>query len=637
MPAPANNVFANRTVISSLPYSLAGIDDSLCTEEVGAPDFIAQGDGSAGDAQPGFKHLWWEFTPATTQNYLFELSSSSPTFGIFTGTALGALTEVASWWGRLTVRLEAGVPYQFCVISYNGSAMPVFTLTVTATPTRPLQTIQTAEVLDPSSAFPLVREIDASLLTDNAPMGNERGAVFKVTLTEETYLSFWVHKGTAATTIDPWIQVYSDRDWNIFDWPDNWPDFFNYIGVNYPVWMAFPAGTYYFVATHFSASPVAQNIAIDVQQWTQPSSIDAGLILISDDRGFLPAAAIDAATCTLIGFVPGVPSSETWFVDSGSGKTLMHSPFGSGAIGGPLLEMYPYDGDDEGFTLFDADFTKLWHLNETFSSDAPTTGVGNGKFYIANKTPHPGLIGGFYRVNLNRMDVSAPVLEGVSWTPAMENGTSNIFGMAISRDETIIYYTEIDLTGGPIPLLTKVKRWNLTTNTALSDLASSGGSGHKATREILVLEDDSILVSWFKSDLTSYVRRYDPSGATLNTYNLFDATSVEMRMWHDTDPANFWVWVKTAGELSVFRKIRASDGTVLTTCTLPWFESGLLGTEDSVTPIARFGHTFSCGGIVMRAAIGTESPTPSPSPSPEPEVGTPGPYVWVHWPAREVL
>lgn len=613
MPAPANNLFATRTVIGSVPYTLTGIDNTDCIEEASEPLFIAQGDGTVAGASAGFKHLWWEFTPAVTQTYLLQLSSTSPTFGIFTGSALGALTEVASWSDLLHITLTAGVSYQICVISWNGVASPTFDLSLTLTADVPGQQLQTAREI---TSWPLNEEIDGSLLTEHGPVSNnQRVVAYKMTFTEETYLSFWIHKGTGATTIAPYVGVFSEANWNIFDWPDNWPDLFNYVGVNYPVIVAFVPGTYYFYATYFNATPLAQNVAIDVQKWTQPAEIPSGALIISDDRGVLPSAVLDTATWDFLGFMPGVPAGEAAFTDDASGSTLMENTFGA--------DFYPYE-DPPGFVLFGPDWTKTWALTQA-SSPSVITGNGAGKFYVGNITPHPSTSTRY----IKGINVSTPALDGTSWVVDVPS-LYDLFGLAVSPDESTFYYSAADSGIAE----KKVRRWDVGSNTALSDLATS--ATHEPVREILAMADGSILVSWYKTDFTAFVRRYDPSGSVLGTVDLFDAHSPEMRMWHDTDPDHFWIWIKKEPNVSVFRKIRASDMTVIVTSPdIPWFVSGLLGSHESVAPAARFGHSFSCSGTITRAALFPGAGgSASPSEGPEDEDGTIGPLVWVEWPRR---
>lgn len=624
---PANNLFANRTVIGAVPYTIAAVDNTGCIEEVGDPLFLVQGDGTLGDASAGFKHLWWEFTPAVTQNYLIEVSDSSPSFGIFTGSALGALTEVASWFGRLTIRLEAGVTYQLCVIAFNSSSTFTTDFTVTATPTRPLQQVQTAREI---TSWPFVEEFDGALLTDKSGFSaSKRQVFFKTTITEESYFSFWVHKGTGATTINPSVRVYGGTSTlNIFDGGDAYPPLFNWVGVNYPGYVPLMPGTYYFEATYFNATPIAQNIAIEVLKFAQPASIPAGAIIIQDDRGVEPASAIDPNTCTFLGFVPGIPSGEHWYTDEASGKTLMENAYG----GDPAL-YYPFDGDPEGFTLFNPDWTKVWSFGVAHS-ESPVGGNNAGKFYVANITPHPS---GFSR-SVKSINLASPAFDGGSWTvdtPAL----MDLQGMAVSPDETTLYYSCFD---SGLTAERAVRRWNLTTDSALPDLATS--ATYQPTREILVMADGTILVAWWNyPTITDFVvHSYDPSGTLLNTIDLVECDSLEIRMWHDPDPTIFWIWTKqfATGHTSVFRKVRASDFTVLQTCSgLPFFVSGLIGSSETVSPAARFGHSLSCSGMMSRATIfpgAAASPSPSPSPS-APEIdedGTIGPLVWVEWPRR---
>jgi hypothetical protein len=198
-----------------------------------------------------------------------------------------------------------------------------------------------------------------------------------------------------------------------------------------------------------------------------------------------------------------------------------------------------------------------------------------------------------------------------------------LVGMAVSLDESILYYSRYHLADGMIS--DAIRRWSLTTDSALSNLVAAIANYHTC-REILVLPDGTILVAYnHEDDVGAFVKRYDETGSVLNTYAALESVRIsdEIRLAHDPDGVSFWVWTKTNGDpgLSMFRHILVADGSdLITPIEVPYFHTGVYGPPETETP-EMFGHSFSCPFVVMRSAVeeGGESRTPII-----------GPYVWVH-------
>jgi len=93
--APANDAFANATVISGLSARVIG-NNINATKEPGEPDFVYT-DGT-GRTSAGGKSVWWKWTaPAGGQVFLSTGGTNFDTLlSVYTGTAVNALTWVAS-------------------------------------------------------------------------------------------------------------------------------------------------------------------------------------------------------------------------------------------------------------------------------------------------------------------------------------------------------------------------------------------------------------------------------------------------------------------------------------------------------------------------------------------------------------
>lgn len=178
-----------------------------------------------------------------------------------------------------------------------------------------------------------------------------------------------------------------------------------------------------------------------------------------------------------------------------------------------------------------------------------------------------------------------------SWTVTATQVTG---GIAANVANTILYHANLSANQ-------PIKRYDLINNTPLSDLAA-GVPNYESRRDIIVLEDDTILVTYTKTSVTqdAFVRRYSAAGATLNTYPL--GTRVTTRLATALDsPVSFWVWSQSVTPVgfSTFQNIRTSDGVVLAEIDYSTYESGIYEPAATATP-ERFGPDFSCPFLILR-------------------------------------
>ncbi len=129
---PANDDFANATVVGSLPFSDTQ-DTSSATLEVNEPT------GCAPYYYNPTGSVWYAFTP--TSNAAISASTSSyfsTALNVYTGTAVDSLTLVGctSFYGTVTIRPTAGTTYYFQALGLFGQSGPLtFNVDLTPPPT----------------------------------------------------------------------------------------------------------------------------------------------------------------------------------------------------------------------------------------------------------------------------------------------------------------------------------------------------------------------------------------------------------------------------------------------------------------------------------------------------------------------
>lgn len=133
MPAPANDNFASRQVLSGPSGSFGPTDNSAATSEAGEPN-----QGTCGSSGGPYRTLWYEWTPAASANVTFDTIGSPDAvsgdldtiLAVYTGAALGSLTLVGcnddkgGSFARnslLTFAAVAGTTYLIQVGTYLGA------------------------------------------------------------------------------------------------------------------------------------------------------------------------------------------------------------------------------------------------------------------------------------------------------------------------------------------------------------------------------------------------------------------------------------------------------------------------------------------------------------------------------------
>ena len=108
-PPPSNDNFTNAAVIAGFPYT-TNLSTVAATKEPGEPDH---------NGRPSGKSVWWKWTASSAARMQLNTTNSTiqTVVGIYTGSALGSLTPVASGYGNHKVYFDvaAGTTYLIAV------------------------------------------------------------------------------------------------------------------------------------------------------------------------------------------------------------------------------------------------------------------------------------------------------------------------------------------------------------------------------------------------------------------------------------------------------------------------------------------------------------------------------------------
>jgi len=366
--------------------------------------------------------------------------------------------------------------------------------------------------------------------------------------------------------------------------------------IKKPIQIATAAGVAYYIKVTTPLGTHAYTLSV----YAGPNlPAPVGSFFIPDDTVNFPLVLISGTDGTPLQFVSPFPAGETGDIIATSahiGRILVH------------------DRATDHLVLYDPRLTVL--------ADLPY-GPGTGRV-CPIQTNH-ALTSKFY-VSLpvdpahgNKQTVTTVTSAGAfgptTWVLPNTNTSGAVNGMAPSLDESVLYVvnvvTQSNLVAAP------VQRWDLVNSVMLTDLAA--GVATYYTMGILVLADSTVVVLYENSNsaIAPFVRRYDPSGATLNTYTFPNTRSGDTRLASALDdPTSFWVWTKVlAGAAptgySRFTNVRASDGTVLTTFDAAQYELGIdnVAGAPAPDPQPRFGHSESCPFLLLRVPYPLEPVT----------------------------
>lgn len=449
--------------------------------------------------------------------------------------------------------------------------------------------------------------IPASLpydVTQNVRYGGYNYAVwFKRTTTadDQPMLGAFAWGGTVGSGYYPTIVVYAGE-------PGSWTQLVN--GTQVPVQFAnLTVGqSIYFTAGpgDTSASPASLEFSLVA---APTETAPARSILVNDDASPLPAVIVSATTGDVLRTVD--------LAQGEAGDLLLDSGISLWA-----------DRDANNLKRYDSDFVLLQEIAYDITDSAAIRGQQTLERFYVGKPSSPA-------------EVKIYAADGSLVSTHTLTGSNDIEGIAGNNAGTIIYHAR----GTNTP----IKRWDMVGNTALADLAAAPGANIQYGFNILILPDNSIIITRTSQTTGAFtVERWSDGGpgTLLNTYVIaassFVGGSTQPRLAYDPagDSLSFWVWFKMTGGsagTSRFQRIRVSDGTVLESVDATEFEVGVSQKAETASPADRFGVSQSCAFIVMAfELVGSPSGSPgSPgSPSPGAALGIIGPLVWVHFPRQ---
>lgn len=584
MPAPANDLCAAATVIASLPHAETGLDSTDATTTVGENSAWA-GDGTIAGAAQLFRTMWWEYTPAIDERVHFELTTATTlAVAVYTGSC-GALVEVASYKWKLTLDLIGGTTYKIAVGRFTdaGAAFD-FSAAISTAPANQLQL--TAK--DLTGLLPFTASVDLSLATDVSSVNP--AVYYRYTAgADERMVGIIAYSGVfdvAQTQFVPPADVFDANPAALVVEVVNLP-------IQYPLT---PGQDVIFkIYRQFGATGTALIDFVEAPREDMP----VGTLIDPDDTTGFPAAAISTATGEILRFVP-LPPGE----------------FGDILRNGTIL----LDGSasPDGVQLFNAQFALLLTLG-TVGSAATTErpiriSAGLQEFFLGSAG------GGGPMASIRR--ISSAGVVGTTWTlPDV-----GLVALAPNSVGSIVY-----VGGQSSSTNTPIKRW-LTAGAGSfgTDLAAGLGANERVW-DMLVLSDDSVIVSWLNTSTgTVTVKRFLDDGTVLGTLTKPGMATFFTRLAFDylTYQTHFWMWSHTTDGFSVWEKVEASTMTVVYTVPdVREYESGTYTGGQTDTPDRRFGASQSCPFFFMRVAVEDADDIVIAA-------GTPGPYVWVHWPRR---
>jgi hypothetical protein len=348
-------------------------------------------------------------------------------------------------------------------------------------------------------------------------------------------------------------------------------------GQNIPVVFPVVAGNEYFLEFLKNVNTAGpEHIDINVQVGPTESVITGDIAVNDDGPGFpaiIQSPSVNFHTRRYFNDVAAsdegnilYPSKEILIVDSTS-----INPYHLYDYNFNLLNSYASIGDGSGTPRLSADHG----ANKWYVGDSGTGGGTKARF--------------------------ATITNQVMSAPVSLSANSGMTCLAGNNDNTILYWSGLNTSEN-----TPVRRWDIVGGVALTDLAAA--LVNYANEDIIVLADDTILISYFKSTVARdlFVRRYNAAGTILNTYSFGGtASSLSPKIARALDnPNSFWVWTQdiTGGaRISTFRNIKVSDGTTLATVTHGMYSVGIYSGNETATPSARFGNSDSCSFWIMEA------------------------------------
>lgn len=361
-------------------------------------------------------------------------------------------------------------------------------------------------------------------------------------------------------------------------------DLLGTIGANLDSQTPLLAGrTYYYKVIPNGGNPTPAVLNIDMQA-AQDLPVPAGSIFIRaasilpsfQGKGYtgLAAGYISATTGAILGF-------ELQFQVGESGDYLPDT--------GELLFGDEYNGLNE-VILYNSDLTVIAAIAGAWTTGGfPVirTHRDTKKFYVGSKGQFPTPC---QYVTINQVG-------GVSVAVSL-TGAFGMTALAANVAETFVYM------GIGVPTSQPVSKWSVAGGAFVADFAV--GIVGSYIFDILVMNDDSVIVGFFNpvTDVV-IVKRYDASGAILNTYTpvVGAQTTTSPRLGYANDDSlTYWVFMHLTTGFSDFRQV-GINGVEILQITAP---DAIYLSIETPTPLYRFVTSDSCPFVLF---IGTAAPT----------------------------
>ncbi len=342
-----------------------------------------------------------------------------------------------------------------------------------------------------------------------------------------------------------------------------------------------------------AGTPYYFNIQNDVGAYTfsliaGPNLVaPTGSIFVNDDHPGYPLALLSVTDGSVLQFVYPFPAGENGdVIASGThtGRVLVH------------------DRATHHLKLYSPTFDML--------TDLPYTSTGNPKYPIrADHTRSQFYVGKPVDPTHGSVATVTTVTSAGAFGPqTWVLPAAGLTAVATNVAGTILYFTgQTSSTNAP------VKRWDLVNDVALSNLVAGLGATWLTLFDIIVLADDTIVVSYESTTAATapVIKHYATDGSVLHTWTMTGDRSTDVHLASALDdPASVWIWTKMNPPpdlnfgTSHFTNVNTSDGTTISSVERREFETGIwLGITAPPPDPERFGHSFSCPFLILRAPV----------------------------------
>lgn len=357
--------------------------------------------------------------------------------------------------------------------------------------------------------------------------------------------------GNTTPLYHPTVQIFS---------PNAATDHVTASATDVPIQYWGQSGVDYFFKVSSSTGNIAGSANLEflfaIHSVVVGGTIPSDSIVVNDDESTLPSVFIDPATGEILGYTPTLPSGEHGALLD-NGLLLLEDDTNRATNGDIIVRLY--------------DACDNYRLLTTTTISMPASGwqptfiggKGNGPFYLGWAFDFDNASGGpSYR---------SLAIDGTLSTPTALLGTE-MRGLEVSNDLATLFYSGKN-SAADFP----IKRWNLSTNTTLTDLIAHVAGLQPS--DILVLSGGRLAILYTQnlvSPRERTVRIYDSAGVFERSISFgFRDT----RLGYDTDTTTFWVLARgtlASGDLgtATFYNINAATGATITSFTETVYDVG---------------------------------------------------------------